>query len=674
MKTFKQLSLAAAVVSLLSACGAEQSSTSPATGADSVYYNGKVYSADASQSMAQAIAVKGEEIVFVGSDEAVQSFIGNDTRVQDLDGKLLMPGLHDVHIHPLGIVKLDVCDLDSEAYSLDAMVPVLQACIERYDVKPGEWLMVEQWAFTQGNEPSATYPTLRAALDGVSKEVPIFLLGNDGHHAAVNSAGLATAKNSEGVEVGITAATLKTDFSSYRELIGRDGTGEPDGSLTETARLLVSIDPARLLGSNIPQHAMPRIATKLAENGITSVQDAATEPAMLDLYDNLYKEGKQTFRLTAALYPHFSDYATDKGWFDIDAILSDFSAARQRFEKHPLIKADAAKVFIDGVIEGNPLVNPATLPNAAQLSNYHQPLFDYDPTSQDLTLTGYVDQDSDACATAREQLDSYNDQQNLQAFVSEHGFSPFQCQFNNGVLEQPEAFLKAYIEALDKNDYTIHAHAIGDRAVRTAIEAFELAQKNNGESNRPHNIGHAQIVNSEDFQRAGDLGLFVTMTYAWINPEVAYDVTVTPFIDQISHLDDLYNHDHYTYRNSYPAKSLQTAGVTLAAGSDAPVDTREPRPFVNIEQAVTRKGEGDVVWNRDEQIDILSIIDAYTINGAKALRHDQKVGSLEVGKKADFIVLDQNIIDLANSGQADKIDETRVLTTVFNGVVVHSAH
>ncbi len=674
MNTITRLSIPALLMALTAACTETAETPKTLSLADSVYLNAKVYTADENQSMAQAIAVKGEEIVFVGSSEEVKSFIGDDTSVNNLDGKLVIPGLHDVHIHPLGIVKLDVCDFDSEPHSLAEMVPFLQGCIERYNVKAGEWLMVEQWAFTQGNEPSNDYPTLRSALDAVSKDVPIFLLGNDGHHAAVNSAALATAKNSDGNQVGISAKTLKTDFSNYRELIGVDASGEPSGSLTETARLLVSIDPARLLGSGIPQEAMPRVAQKLAENGITSVQDAATNPSMLDLYSALFDEGKQTFRLTAALYPHFSDYAKGENSFDIDAILKDFKIARERFSHHPLIKADAAKVFMDGVIEGNPLVAPATLPNAAQLSNYHQPLFDYDAEAQDLTLRGYVDQDGDLCESVRHNREQYEDSALLKGFIDEHGFSPSQCEYNNGILEQPEEFLKAYIQALDKNDYTIHAHAIGDRAVRTAIEAFELAQANNGVSSRPHNIGHAQIVNPEDFRRAADLGLFVTMTYAWVNPEIAYDATVTPFLDEISSLDDLYNPNHYTYRYSYPAKSLQTAGVILAAGSDAPVDTREPRPFVNIEQAVTRQGENDVIWNPAEQLDILSIIDAYTINGARALRQSDRVGSLEVGKKADFIVLDKNIIDLANTGEADQIDATKVTTTVFNGAVVYSSN
>ena len=671
MTIIKHLSLPAAALLLTAGC---TSSNPPATSvADSVYFNGTIYTADQQQSFAQAIAVKGDEIVFVGDDQAAQAFVGDKTRVTDMDGKLMLPGLHDVHIHPLGIVKLDVCDLDSEAYSLDAMVPVLQDCISRYNIQPGQWLIVEQWAFTQGNEPSAQHPTLRSALDSVSKDVPIFLKGNDGHHAAVNSAALATAKNSSGEVVGMSAATLKTEFAGYKELIGRDAAGEPDGSLNETARLLVDIDPKILLGSDVPQEAMTRIAKKLAENGITSVQDAAAEPASLELYAKLADDGQHSFRLTAALYPHFPDYMDTTGEINIGEIMKEFNGVRARFANHPVIKTDAAKIFVDGVIEGNPYVKPASLPNAAQLNHYHQPLFAYDESSQALSLTGYVDPNSELCGEVRANPERFASDEAVSSFITEQGFSPSQCQTNNGILEHPKAFIQNYIAALDKNDYTIHAHAIGDRAVRTAIESFEKAEVQNGKSDRPHNIGHAQIVNSEDFARAGELGLFVTMTYAWVSPEVAYDASVTPFIDQIAGLDDLYNPKHYTFTNSYPAKSLKDAGVVLAAGSDAPVDTREPRPFVNIEQAVTRAGEGNVVWNANEQLDILSIVDAYTINGAKALRQEQLVGSLEAGKKADFIVLDQNIIELARENQADRIDETQVLTTVFNGTVVHQA-
>ncbi|WP_439136035.1 amidohydrolase [Pseudomaricurvus sp.] len=652
---------------LVLGCGEKDSvpAMAPAA-ANLVFTNGTIYTADKNHTLMQSIAVKGDEIVFVGSNEGVKPFIDENTQVTDLAGKLILPGLHDVHVHPLGIVQLDTCDLDSEPHSLAELVPTLKDCISRYDIQKGEWLIVEQWAFTQGNEPSDEFPTLRSALDAVSLDSPIFLKGNDGHHAGVNSAALATAKNPAGDVVGINADSLDHEFSDYAELIGRDGDGRPNGSLNETARLLVDINPGILLGELIPAEAMPRVAKKLASYGITSVQDAAAPLDSLALYEGLQASGKQTFRLTTALYPHFNDYKKADGSIDIDRLMATFDELRARVADNPLIKADAAKIFIDGVIEGNPLVNPPTLPNAAHLHHYQQPLFDYDAEAQTLDIERYVDLDSELCQQVRADMAAYKQRAASQAFMQANGFSPVQCVESEGVLEHSEAFIRDYIAALNARDYTVHAHAIGDRAVRTAIDAFAALPK----SNRPHNIGHAQLVDPADIQRAGELGLYVTMTYAWVKPEVAYDVTVTPFIDQVNGLDDLYNPEHFTMQYSYPAKSMQNAGAVLAAGSDAPVDSREPRPFVNIEQAVTRQGEGDVVWNANERLTIEEILDAYTIHGAQALRQSDLVGSLEVGKKADFAVLSQNIIDLAHSGEADKIDETQVLTTVFNGEVV----
>ena len=114
------------------------------------------------------------------------------------------------------------------------------------------------------------------------------------------------------------------------------------------------------------------------------------------------------------------------------------------------------------------------------------------------------------------------------------------------------------------------------------------------------------------------------------------------------------------------------AGGVVTAGSDAPVESRDPRPFLNIERAVTRDlGAGP--FNPEEQLTIREAIDAYTINGARMLNQSAITGSLRVGKRADFIVLDRDIIALAEQGKADEIEQTRVLSTWFDGKVVYRA-
>ena len=120
------------------------------------------------------------------------------------------------------------------------------------------------------------------------------------------------------------------------------------------------------------------------------------------------------------------------------------------------------------------------------------------------------------------------------------------------------------------------------------------------------------------------------------------------------------------------ARSSQLAGAILAAGSDAPVETRDPRPFLNIEKAITRKNElTGRVMNQTEAISLFDAIDAYTINGAKMLQQDKLTGSIEIGKKADFIILNQNLLDLENDNKLDDISETKVLSTWFDGKEIY---
>ncbi|MGD8580021.1 MAG: amidohydrolase family protein, partial [Lysobacterales bacterium] len=174
------------LASLLAGCGgSEQASTPtvpPVEAADLVLVNGYVYTVDSRHSVAQAVAVRDGLVQAVGNNEQIEALEGPDTEVVDLQGRMLLPGLHDSHIHIFGIVEPDVCSLRSQPMSLEEMVPYLQECIRRYDLTPGEWLPVDMWNFSEGNQVSEELPNLRAALDAVSTEHPIILWGNDGHH------------------------------------------------------------------------------------------------------------------------------------------------------------------------------------------------------------------------------------------------------------------------------------------------------------------------------------------------------------------------------------------------------------------------------------------------------------------------------------------------------------
>jgi predicted amidohydrolase YtcJ/quercetin dioxygenase-like cupin family protein len=509
---------------------------------------------------------------------------------------------------------------------------------------------------------------MRAALDAVSTQHPIVLFGNDGHHYAVNSAALARAKNPAGDAVGLTAETLQTTFASYRELVGVDESGEPNGYLTESAIDLT--DPPSELEIRDFDAITPEVAKLLARSGITSLQDAVVKPEYLPFYQRLEERGEMTFRMRAALFKEFpkSQAAIEM----LPEVVEEFKAIRERYADSRFIHADGAKIFIDGVIEGNPLASPPTLPNAAVIRSYRQPIFAIDANTMRADVWGYVDLDGDVCLEYRSHPLAYANAEAKSRFKSEHGYFPQQCEQNYGVLEHSEEFIHAFVREMEAAGFAVHAHVVGDRAARIALDAFEASRAANGESLHPQSLAHAQLIHPADQQRIGDLGIYVAFTYARIDVDPEYDMSVIPFIDEIAGVDDLYNSDHYAVQNTYPAGSVQKRGGVLIAGSDAPVDTRDPRPFVNIQQAVTRDSEVGT-FNADQRIDIHEAIAAYTINGAKLFGHQERLGSIEVGKKADLIAIDRNLIELADAGRANEIGETRVVLTIFDGEAVYEA-
>ena len=151
---------------------------------------------------------------------------------------------------------------------------------------------------------------------------------------------------------------------------------------------------------------------------------------------------------------------------------------------------------------------------------------------------------------------------------------------------------------------------------------------------------------------------------------------ITPFLEQSKKGQDindvLYNKNSYTWRAVYPVESSHKAGAVLVAGSDAPVDSRDPRPFMNIAAGITRAIPGEPAYNPEQSATLEQMLDAYTINGARAVRQDKLIGSIEPGKSADFIVLDRNLFDLVKAGKPEQIAETKVLQTVFRGETIYS--
>src|SRR5208282_646796 len=172
----------------------------------------------------------------------------------------------------------------------------VRACMAHFHPAPGKRLLVHQWNPTDGNQPDAEYPTLRVALDKASTHNPVQLLGNDGHHGAFNSLGLASARNARGEIVGISKASLAADFAPYATLIGVDTRGEPSGAVNEDARYLINPRSMMYIEYEAILENPRRIPERLNSVGITAIMDAMADPTGLPIWDKLLSSGKLTVR------------------------------------------------------------------------------------------------------------------------------------------------------------------------------------------------------------------------------------------------------------------------------------------------------------------------------------------------------------------------------------------
>jgi len=213
---------------------------------------------------------------------------------------------------------------------------------------------------------------------------------------------------------------------------------------------------------------------------------------------------------------------------------------------------------------------------------------------------------------------------------------------------------------------------LADKGVRIAVDELARVKEIADRNGTTQSLAHVQIAHPDDQKRIGELGISVVFTFVWATPGLEYDMMVIPFIEEVDGIGDLYDPDSYYMQNVYPAKTIKEYGGVLVNGSDAPVGSRDPGPFASLQQAVYR-GNGEMILNADQRIDIHSAIDAFTINGARLFGHDDTLGSIEVGKTADLIALSQNIVEVAESGRLNEISDTSVTLTVFNGRVVYEA-
>jgi predicted amidohydrolase YtcJ len=544
--------------------------------ADTIFINADVYTLDSSKEWVEAVAIKGNEIVFVGQTKEALSLAGYGTDIYDLGGRMVLPGFVESHIHPLiaGIIGQGLWLADAES-------------VEEYQVKLAEYAKAnpdldvitgfgwKPFYFTDGPD--------KKLLDEVVDDRPVILMEISGHSAWVNSKALAMAN--------IDRQTLdpQEGFSYF----ARDAEQVPTGWVVELAAIGVLMESFDHIGIRFVLKGAEEFLEAFSEEGITTVFDAGF-PFLggADVQRNGYRIyrwlewfGNLPVRVVGSFY------AKDP---NIDNV-EEFNKLAELVDDSRLVSHKFLKINVDG-----------------------------DPASHSIGLyLPYADK-------------------------AELGSTIFTSE------ELDELVEKAFSEGI-----FLHFHAMGDRSVGMVLTALEKARVIYPNSESRASFAHGYLIAPNDIVRLADLDVITSFAGNWLGPDKA----------DLDAVDRLLGSDRFDAW--YPLGSLVKAGVRVSLGSDFPVsgDITTYSMLEQIQYSMTRQllDGGNVFPPVDQRIDLKTAIQAATLNGAYMLGMEKLIGSIELGKKADLIVLDKNLFEVDSS----KVSNVEVSLTMVDGQVKH---
>ncbi len=520
---------------------------------DLLILNGRLPTVD---SAASAIAITGERIEAVGTDAEISKRRGPSTRVIDAQGRTVLPGFNDNHVHLLwGAESLATPDLRGEPH-----LAALQARLRAYAATQpaGGWIQGGGWHV--GQAPGGA-PT-RQMLDAAVSDRPVVLWSLDRHSAWLNTRALQLA--------GITKATPNPP----QGVIERDPkTGTPTGWLKEFTAidLVARAMPAR---SEAERRALMTAAIREAHRfGVTAVTNTVGDPEELALLEGMRQAGALDLRVTYAfgVWPGFSD-----------ADYARYRAAWKAQPDTPLLKAGAVKLFLDGVPQSGT------------------------------------------------------------AFL----LRPWGPQPEAGEPVYDPAELQRLVRRFDADGWQILIHAMGDGAVRLALDSYGSAAAAHPAParGRRHRIEHAYLMDPADAARFGELGVIAAYQPVdqFLQPGTPPQAAAAARPPQ----------------EGARWNMVRAQGGRISLGSDWPVYSMNALARIY----------GIVASRRaDQRMALRPLLDAYTRDSAYTSFDEADQGALEAGKFADIVILSRDIVGAPPAA----VEDLAVETTIFNGRVVY---
>ncbi len=534
--------------------------------AEMVIMNGTVYTADDGNPKTEAIAIENAKIIAIGKNDEIKLYIGDKTKVIDLEARFIYPGFIEGHAHIMGIGEnhLNVDLLNTKSY--DELIEVVSERTK--STTKGEWILGRGWHQDKWIKQPENMISGFPVHDELSRAVPdhpVFLKHASGHAALANAKAMEMA--------GLNIETKDPEGGE----IFRTVSGSPTGIFNETAQALII--------ESIPEDTNERMRKALSlamdeclANGITSLHQAGSPKTHIDLF----KSFRSSDSLRVRLYVMLSGRD--------ETLLNEYFANGPEIDTAHWLTIRSLKLYSDGALGSR----------GAWL------------------------------------LEEYSDAPG---------------EFGHNVTPMKEIEEKTMRAA--KAGFQVCTHAIGDRGNREVLDIYEKAIENFGLNDPRFRIEHAQHVSAEDIPRFADLNVIPAMQAIHMSSDRPWA------IDRLG--------KERIEEGAYVWKKFLQQDSRIVNGTDAPVEPVSPLAcFYSSVTRKTLKGTPEGGYEPDQKMTREQALRSYTIDAAYGAFQEDVKGSIEVGKLADFTVLDKDIMTIPE----EEILRTNVVMTIVGGKIL----